>query len=151
MTKGGLSFVVDASVGVKLFIQEELSDLAQALFDMLADDPPARLCVPDLFFIECANVLWKHARKSGYPEREALTDIRNLRRFNLAAVSTRDLMEPSLKMGMAWGVTAYDACYVVLAAKMKIPFITADETLVRKLKEGTYPVRWLGDFKPQPE
>lgn len=43
--------VVDASVGIKLFLVEPLADLADALFLHLNDDPPARLHLPDLFFV----------------------------------------------------------------------------------------------------
>ena len=59
--------VVDASVGIKLFLREPLSDAAHAFFAHLAEDPPARLFVPDLFFVECANILWKYVRRFGYP------------------------------------------------------------------------------------
>ncbi|HKZ84931.1 MAG TPA: type II toxin-antitoxin system VapC family toxin, partial [Anaerolineae bacterium] len=62
MNRTPLECVVDASVGIKLFIAEPLSNLADALFAHLAADPPGRLMVPDLFFIECANILWKHVR-----------------------------------------------------------------------------------------
>ena len=54
--------VVDASAGIKLFLDEPLSERADTLFDHLSDDPPARFHVPDLFFVECANILWKYAR-----------------------------------------------------------------------------------------
>jgi len=59
--------VVDASVGIKLFVSEPLSDKAQALFNRLASDLPADLHVPDLFYIECANILWKYSRRFGRP------------------------------------------------------------------------------------
>ena len=49
---GSFDCVVDASVGIKLFLVEDLSEQADALFDHLADQPPARFYVPDLFFIE---------------------------------------------------------------------------------------------------
>ena len=45
--------VVDASVAIKLFLREELSDRAAALFAQLTLSPPARFFVPDHFFIEC--------------------------------------------------------------------------------------------------
>jgi predicted nucleic acid-binding protein len=54
---GGFDCVVDASVGIKLFLKEPLSERADILFSRLVDDPPARFYVPDLFFVECANVL----------------------------------------------------------------------------------------------
>jgi len=52
--------VVDASVGIKLFLVEKFSDGVDQLFEQLAAEPPARFYVPDLFFVECANVLWKY-------------------------------------------------------------------------------------------
>jgi predicted nucleic acid-binding protein len=75
--------VVDASVGVKLFIAEALSDQAHALFAHLAADPPARLYVPDLFFIECANILWKSVRRLGYPASKVRKDLEKLGALSL--------------------------------------------------------------------
>lgn len=63
--------VVDASIGIKLFLREPLSDATHILFTYLAEDPPARLFVPDLFFVECTNILWKYARRFGYPAANA--------------------------------------------------------------------------------
>jgi predicted nucleic acid-binding protein len=59
--------VLDASIGIKLFLAEPLSARVDALFDHLTDALPARFYVPDLFYIECANVLWKSVRRFGYP------------------------------------------------------------------------------------
>lgn len=59
MTTGEpLDCVVDASIGIKLFLVEPLSDEAHALIAGLTSDLPARLRVPDLFYIECTNILW---------------------------------------------------------------------------------------------
>ena len=55
-------WVIDASVGLKLFIDDPLSEVVHDLFCQLAHDPPARFYVPDLFYIEIANVLWKYVR-----------------------------------------------------------------------------------------
>ncbi|GAB4533470.1 MAG: hypothetical protein Kow0063_15510 [Anaerolineae bacterium] len=41
--------VVDASVGIKLFLIEPLSERADALFNQLTETPPVRFYVPDLF------------------------------------------------------------------------------------------------------
>jgi predicted nucleic acid-binding protein len=68
--------VVDASVGIKLVIIEALSKQAHALFVHLARDPAARFYVPDLFDIECANVLWKQIQRSGYPLADAQHEVR---------------------------------------------------------------------------
>lgn len=67
-----------ASVGIKLFLVEPLSDRADALFNHLAQAPPARFYVPDLFFIECTNILWEYTRRFGYPQEAAQRDIADL-------------------------------------------------------------------------
>jgi predicted nucleic acid-binding protein len=138
--------VVDASVGIKLFLDEPLSDRADALFDRLADDLFARFHVPDLFFIECANILWKYARYHGYPLESARQDVTDLRDLGLRVVSTQDLVEEALRIALDQGITAYDACYVVLAGKLALPLVTADEPLARRLAGTEFDVCWLGDW-----
>ncbi len=71
MKKSPLNCVVDASVGIKLFVKEELSEQTHALFAHLTAIPPAQLHVPDLFFIECTNILWKYTRRFNYPAEKA--------------------------------------------------------------------------------
>lgn len=142
--------VIDASVAIKLFVVEPLSDRADQLFDYLAADPPAHFYVPDLFFAECANILWKHARRFGYPADNARQDVADLRALALRTISTADLIADALTIALAFDITAYDACYVALAAQLGAPLVTADEALVRKLASTGYGVQWLGDFAIQP-
>jgi predicted nucleic acid-binding protein len=51
--------VIDASIGIKLFVIEEGSEKVDRLFNLLTIDPPFAFFVPDLFYLECANILWK--------------------------------------------------------------------------------------------
>jgi predicted nucleic acid-binding protein len=138
--------VVDASVGIKLFLDEPLSERADALFDHLADDLPARFYVPDLFFIECANILWKYASYHGYPHEDAQQDVNDLRDLSLHAVPTQELVEAALPIALDRGITAYDASYVALAERLALPLVTADEPLARRLAATEYDVRWLGNW-----
>lgn len=138
--------VVDASVGIKLFIVEDLSSLADQLLDQLAADPPVRFYVPDLFFVECANVLWKYVSMYGYAAESARQDIIDLQALNLDTVSTADVLSPSFNLAIRYDITAYDACYVALAEQLALPLITADGTLVRKLAGSGMKVRLLSDL-----
>ena len=138
--------VVDASVGIKLFVVEPLSGQADALFAHLDDDPPAQFYVPDLFFIECANVLWKYVRRFGYPLKSAHQDVLDLTGLPLRIFLTRELAEDALTVGAHHGITAYDAVYVALAQRLSLPLVTADETLVRLLIGTSFDVRWLGEW-----
>lgn len=146
MSIASLECVVDASVAIKLFVIEPLSEQADALFAQLAHDPPARLYAPDLLFVECANILWKHVRRFGYPAESALQDLVDLRALALQSVSTADLMADALTIALAHEITAYDACYVALAHHLSVSFVTADEALVRKLDGTGYDIRSLGRF-----
>lgn len=137
-------YVVDASVAIKLFIDEPLSKEAEVLFSMLTGDEGSEFYVPDLFFIECANVLWKHIKRFGYPEEKACEDLAALKALSLASCTTGELMADALTIAVAYDVTAYDACYVALSRQLEVPFVTADERLARKMADTVPAVQWLG-------
>jgi predicted nucleic acid-binding protein len=115
--------VVDASIGIKLFLVERLSEQADALFGHLTDALPASLYVPDLFYIECANILWEYVRGFGYPPEAARQDVTDLARLPVRPVSTAALVEPALSL----------------------PLVTADGALARKLAGTGADVRFIGD------
>lgn len=145
-----LRCVIDASVGIKLFLVEALSERADALFLHLAADPPAQIFVPDLFYIECANILWKHTRRSGYPVDKARKALADLGALALRSLPTSELMTGALEVAVKEALTAYDACYVALARRLSAPMVTADEKLARALGQASYDVHWLGDFPIPP-
>jgi predicted nucleic acid-binding protein len=116
------------------------------LFAHLAADPPGQLLVPDLFYIECANILWKHTRRSGYPTEKARKALTDLGKLALKRYPTADLAAQALDIAVDKSVTAYGACYIALALQLSVPFVTADEKLSRALSGTKYQVNWLGDF-----
>ncbi len=146
MIEDAPAYVVDASVGIKLFVTEPLAEEAAALFAQLTTTPATQLFVPDLFFVECANILWKYVRRSGYSITTARANLDELKRLSLRGVATAEITVDALNIAVIEAITAYDACYVALARNLEIPFITADEALVRKLKSSMYDVRWLGEM-----
>lgn len=139
--------IVDASVGVKLFLNEDLSAAADRLFARLTAEPAARFYVPDLFYVECTNILWKYVRRFGYPPENAVRDVADLCALALVTVSTADLIEPALDMALAYDITAYDACYVALAQQLGLPLITVDGALARKLNGSGVIVQPLAELK----
>src|SRR5258708_401200 len=104
--------VVDASVAIKLVITEPLSTQAHALFAHLATDPAARFVVPELFYIECANVLWKHVQHSGYPLTDAHLSLSTLSALALQRIAMPSLAADALGIAGNHRITVYDACYV---------------------------------------
>ena len=142
MSDALLRYVVDASVGIKLFVEEEFSEQAHALFSYLAADPPAELYIPDLFYIECTNILLKYTRRFGRSLEDSQSDVADIKLLSLKPTSTAELMEDALLLATDNRLTAYDACYAVLSQKLEVPLITADEQLSKAIKSSIF----LKDF-----
>jgi predicted nucleic acid-binding protein len=136
--------VVDASIGIKLFVNEPSSDLAHALFAKLSEEPPAEMFVPDLFYIECTNILLKYVRRFGRPLEDSQADLADLGLLALKSTPTTVLMEDALLLASQRNLTAYDACYAVLAQQLEIPLVTADEPMANAVE---WAIR-LAEFKP---
>ena len=138
MTRSPVRYVVDASVGIKLFVEEEFSEQAYAMFSHLAAEPPAELYVPDLFYIECTNILLKYTRRFGRSLEDSQADLADLGRLALRITSTADLMERSLLLAKKFDLSAYDACYAALAQQLEIPLVSADRPLTGKLDSAVF-------------
>lgn len=141
-----LELVVDASVVVKVFVQEELSQEADALLQRLDEQPPSWFYVPPHFISECTNIFWKYIRRFNYPYDAARRDLASLRALPLQTIDFSPL--PVLELAAEFDITAYDAGYAALARHLDVPFVTADERLVRKLKKSSCRIFWLGNLQP---
>ncbi len=143
------AFVIDASVVVKLFVEEPLQDRARDLFARLNGPSPVTLHAPDLLYVECASVLWKYVRRFGYEAALAENRLRYLAELQVLTTSTRQLVAHALPLALEFEISVYDASYVALARSLDCPLVTADERLVRKVSAGPAAVLWLGDLNPQ--
>ena len=140
--------VVDASVGIKLAISEDYSETVDRLFTGSLLDDSGSILVPDLFFIECANVLWKVVRRGDYEQGKAADDMAMLQTLRLKITSTRDLTQRALTIACQYGVSAYDACYVALSELTEAPLLTADNRLAQALSAGPFKVMTLQSLEP---
>ncbi|MCX6377330.1 MAG: type II toxin-antitoxin system VapC family toxin [Armatimonadetes bacterium] len=140
-----LPCVLDASAAIKIFLSEDYSEDIQRLFEQAKEDSTNPIHVPDLFFIECANVLWKKVRRGEYPETSASENLADLRALDLPTTPTSELMERALRIACLHGITAYDACYVALAEQLDVPLLTADSRLAGLLSNAGFKTVPLGD------
>lgn len=137
--------VLDASVAAKWFLpraEEPLAEEALALLRQYAGGE-IELTVPDLFWAELGNILWKAVRTRRIPEKAAIQALRNMLHYGLPTVSATLLAEDALTIALSTGRTVYDAMYVALAIQRESTFVTADERLVNALATN-WPVKWLG-------
>ena len=139
------TIVVDASVAAKWFLPakgEPLTDEAFHLFRRYALGE-IRFVVPDLFWAELANVLWKAIRRGRCSNAAAETALASLGECKLPTISSLTLLDAAFRIATAFDRTVYDSLYVALAVHSKAQLITADERLANSLA-AHFPVRWLG-------
>jgi predicted nucleic acid-binding protein len=142
-------WVVDASVGVKPYLPEDLAEAAKRLLRG-AYNRTTPLFVPDLFYSECANIFLKYVRRSALPREHARRSLDNLKSLPLRAFSGARFLalalDRSFELALRYELSAYDAAYVITAQILEVPLVTADERLIRKLKGSGLDIHWLGDL-----
>lgn len=141
------AFVLDASVAAKWMLPAKQELLRAEAFRLL-DDYGAGLVdlrVPDIFWSECGNILWKAVRLNRIVREEAELALTIMIKKNIPTVSSRELLSDAVPIAIDFGRTVYDCLYVALALHTKTQLITADERLANALA-ARFPVKWLGAF-----
>ncbi len=113
--------VVDASVAAKWCLparDEPLVDQALALLRDYAKGE-IRFVVPDLFWEELANLLWKAVRQGRCAKAAAETALTALQDRRLPAVSSLTLLDLAFAIATAFDRTVYDSLYLALAVHSK--------------------------------
>lgn len=140
-------FVVDASVAAKWFLpalEEPLSQEALELFRRYSDGR-VRFIVPDLFWAEFANILWKAVRQGRLQKKDGQAAIAEMTRLALTTVSSASLIEDAYEIATDFGRTVYDGVYVALAVLSRAQLVTADRKLANALA-AEFPVKWLASI-----
>jgi predicted nucleic acid-binding protein len=122
--------VVDASVAVKWFVDEDGHQLALTLLDR-----GIAVIAPDLIFSETSNVLWKKLRRGEVTLEQAKRACRALPEFFQGVVSGASLMEDALGLARRLDHPVYDCVYLACAQQRGAKLITADTKFVSHLKE----------------
>lgn len=141
------TFVLDASVAIKWAIpsaREPLTDESVRLLKRYVDSE-IEFIVPDVFWAEIGNVLWKGARQRRWRQDEAEAAAADMRARDFTTMPSATLLLEALRIAFAYDRSVYDCLYVALAVQAKTDLITADERLANALA-ARLPVKWLGAF-----
>jgi predicted nucleic acid-binding protein len=139
------AFVVDASVAAKWVLPgagEPFRDEALRLLKQWLDGK-VRLIVPDFFWVELTNVLWKAVRRGRCTKDTAVAALATMLDYQIPTVPSLNLLNLALQKGVQHGQSVYDSLYVVLAVEAAAQLVTADEKLANALA-AHLPVTWLG-------
>jgi predicted nucleic acid-binding protein len=104
-----------------------------------------QFAVPDLFWAECANILWNAVRQGRWTRSAAEEAILALRGRCLPTTSSLDLLEEAFSIAATFDRTVDDSLYVALAVRFKAELVTADVRLANALAVHL-PVKWLGSL-----
>jgi predicted nucleic acid-binding protein len=136
------TLVVDASVAVKWFFSEIHE--AEALRVIRGGHD---LLVPDVFFAEFANALWKRVRAGHCTRSVAAGAVEGLGRHVFQVHPSQALAPLALDLAMRLERSVYDSMYLAVSVLRHCPVVTADRRLHDALAAG--PLRahvlWVGD------
>ncbi len=139
------AYVLDASVAAKWVLPVKSEPLAAEAARVLETFGTGEisLSVPDLFWAEIGNILWKSVRVGKISEQSADGAIDWFAGLKIPTAPTKPLIQQAVAMAVTFDRTVYDAIYLALAVASGRPLLTADERLVNAVG-ARFPVRWLG-------
>lgn len=140
-------FVLDASVAAKWALPAAKEELRAEAFQLLESYTARdiRFFVPDVFWAEISNLLWKAVRQGRHSRLAAEDALDSMIDRDFPTVSSRDLLPEALTIALSAGRSVYDSLYIALAVKTQSQLVTADERLANAVA-ARFPVKWLGGF-----
>ena len=126
-----MNLIVDTSVAIKWIFTEEYSEESLNLFQSLKN-----IDVPDLFFAEFGNVLWKRVNKGVINVDEAIASNKVLSCLPVPLIQhpTAPLLPAAIEIACQTGATVYDSIYIALAIREGTQCVTADQKLLRLIE-----------------
>ena len=125
-------FVLDSSVIVKWFCQEEDTDLALKFREGHINGDVS-IAFPDLVIYELANALRYNSKITQDDVKDSANSL-----FDLGVdiiVPTKKITDSAISLAFDYDITLYDAYFVALAKELGFEFVTADENFYKKIKE----------------
>ena len=123
-----MAFVLDCSVAMAWVFPDEASEATDRLRDSLLD---GRAFVPSLWPVEVGSVLLAATRRGRLRAEEWPQVCASLEALpiEIDPVSASRVWGPALALADEHGLSVYDAVYLELALRMRLPLATLDRAL----------------------
>ena len=121
-------FVLDASVTVSWFFEDEAGEYTAAVMESLAE---WAVVVPSLWSLEVSNVLLVGERRGRCSEADAVRFLELLSHLPIVVdeETARRALGSTMQLAREYALTAYDAAYLELAMRLGLPLATLDQKL----------------------
>ena len=123
-----MSLVIDSSITLAWFFEDERTERADVVMRQVAK---AGAVVPSLWRLEIANALQSALRRKRINAAFRDASIADLRSFPIAVDSETDrhAWGTSLALAERCQLTLYDAAYLELAQRLRLPLASLDQDL----------------------
>ena len=133
----GNAFVLDASVALGGFFEDEQDDYSIAVWRSMVDAQPI---VPALWHLEMGNIL-SRALRAGRISAAALEACwQRLALIGLQSLPVEGEARHWTQRAADWGLSAYDACYLDTALRQHLPLATRDTELAAAARRIGVPI-----------
>ena len=128
-------YVLDASVAIKWFSEEEYTDIAVKLRDDFFKGYN-ELVVPDLLLYEVSNAL---RYNPNFDETDVVDAVNSLYDIGISIiVPIGEVIKSAINLAFIHNVTIYDAFYAALAKAIGFTLIMADTKFYRRTKNLSF-------------
>ena len=123
-----MHFVLDCSIAISWCLVDENNDYANAILAMM---PDCEAYVPAIWSLEVANTLLVAERRNRMTQEQSQLAIALLQSLLIHVDQATDSKALSSTFALARkeGLAAYDAAYLELAIRLKLPIATLDRRL----------------------
>jgi predicted nucleic acid-binding protein len=126
-----MTLVIDATVGLKWFIEESRSSVARKILDK-----GASFIAPDIFIQEICNVVWKKVKNQEITAEQGEAIVANVPMVLDHIVPSSEVASRAFALAVQFNHPVYDCLYLALAERESITLITDDAKLVNIAKKA---------------
>jgi predicted nucleic acid-binding protein len=134
--------VIEASVAVQWYVEEEYSDIAIRI-----SHDASEMHVPNFFYQEVTNAFWRRARSGDIDAAIVPLWLDSLTDATTIVHDSRSLVHSAWQIASGTAMPIYDAGYLAVALAQKCPVVTADRAFFRQARVSGHAalVRWIDD------
>jgi predicted nucleic acid-binding protein len=123
-----VSLVIDASLTVTWYFEDEATPVTKDLLDTVARNGAV---APPLWRLEVINAFQSGIRRKRFDAAYRDASLADLRQLPIIIDTETDthIWTTTLRLSDCYALTIYDACYLELAQRLNLPLATLDQEL----------------------